>query len=142
VVIDIDGEKIMTLEPSAGAVMEAPSTAASEITSTPLALTVPLPVDCPEAATVPLPPPLEEPVEGPREPLAAAPLRLDAVPDDGTDPLPDGAPEGPLGAPDGARDPPLEEMPLLPALAPPAVGEHPVAWSTTAVAATRAETDA
>ena|SRR5580658_1420810 len=115
----------MTFEPNAGAVREAPSTAASETTSAPLAPTVPLPVDCPEGATVPLPP-LEEPVEGPREPLAAAPLPLDAVPDDGADPLPDGAPEVPLAVPDGARDP-LEEMPLRPALAPPAVDEHPVA---------------
>ncbi len=131
----------MTFGPNAGAVMEAPSTAASETTSAPLA-TVPLPVDCPEGATLPLPTPLEDPVEGPREPLAETPLLLDVVPDDGADPLPDGAPEVLLGAPDEAREPLLDERPVLPALAPPAGDEHPFVLSTTTFAANKAETDA
>jgi hypothetical protein len=41
----MEGEKTVTFGPNIGAVTEAPSIAASEMTSAPLALTVPLPVD-------------------------------------------------------------------------------------------------
>jgi hypothetical protein len=139
VVIDIDGEKITTFEPNAGAVTEAPSIAASEITSTPLAPIVPLPVDWPEGARVPLPTPLDWPVEGPSEPLAPAPPAPDA-PDDGDDPLADGAPDVVPAVPDGARDPLLEGTPLPPAPAGAPVDEHPVVVERTAtpLAATKA----
>jgi len=97
VVIDIDGEKIITFDPKAGAVADAPSTAASEITSAPLGPMAPLPVDdCPEDVGAPLLglALLTEPLDGPDTPLAAAALPVDR-PDDTCDPLLGSAPEPP-----------------------------------------------
>jgi hypothetical protein len=88
---------------------------------------------------VPLPTPLDRPLEGPSEPLAPAPPAL-GVPDDGEEPLPDGAPDGVPAVPDGARDPLPGGAPLPPAPAGPPVDEHPVVVERTAtpLAATKA----
>jgi hypothetical protein len=88
---------------------------------------------------VPLPTPLDWPVEGPSEPLAPAPPAL-GVPEDGEEPLTDGAPDVEPAVPDGARDPLLEGAPRPPAPAGPPVDEHPVVVEKTGtrLAATKA----